>query len=102
MVYNPNTNRLEALVSTSGFLAYSHTLPKDFSTSLSFGVAAITNHSFQASDAYSHSYNALLNLFWEPIVGARLGIEFANGQRFDYGGSRGRANRVSMLMYYDF
>ena len=65
-------------------------------------MAAITNYAFQAADEYSHSYNALLNLFWEPIVGARLGIEFANGQRFDYGGSRGRANRVSMLMYYDF
>ena len=102
MVFNPNTSLFEALISTSGFLAYSLTLPKDFSTSLSFGVAAITNHDFQEADAYSHSYNALLNLFWDPIEGARLGIEFANGRRFDFGGSSRRANRVSMLMYYDF
>ncbi len=102
MTHNPNTNLFEALVSNSGFLAYSLTLPKDLSTSISLGLAAITNHTFQAADAYSHSYNALINLFWEPIDGARLGIEYATGQRFDYGGSSGAANRVSMLMYYDF
>lgn len=102
MTYNPNTNRFEALVSTSGFLGYDHNLPNDFSASFSFGASAITNHAFQPADAYSHSYNALLNLFWEPINGARLGIEYANGQRFDYGGSSGVSNRVSMLMYYDF
>ena len=65
-------------------------------------MATISNHDFQATDAYSHSYNALANLFWEPINGARLGLEFATGQRFDYGEPSGSANRVSMLMYYDF
>ena len=102
MTYNPNTNRFKELVSNSGFLAYDYTLPKDFSASIAFGMAAITNHDFQSDDAYSYSYNALLNLFWEPIKGSRLGMEYANGQRFDNGGSRGIANRLSILMYYDF
>jgi len=102
MTYNPNNNQFESLVSYSGFIAYDHTLPKNFSTSLSFGIASITNHDFQPSEAYNYSYNALLNLFWEPIKGSRLGMEYAFGQRFDYGGDRGFSNRLSMLMYYDF
>ena len=102
MTYNPNTGLFEALLSTSGFIAVDHKLPEDFSASISFGVAAITNRAFEPDDAYSHSYNGLLNLFWQPITGARLGMEYASGQRFDYGGGSGDAHRVSILMYYDF
>ena len=57
---------------------------------------------FSALDAYRYSYNALVNLFWQPVEGASLGIEFANGQRFDKGPFRGHANRLSALIYYDF
>jgi hypothetical protein len=102
LTYNPSTKKFEALVSTNGYLAYSHNLPKNFSASLSFGMAAITNKDFQPDDAYSYSYNALLNVFWVPVDGARVGLEYANGQRFDKGGSRGIANRLSILLYYDF
>ena len=92
--YNPNTQEIEGLYSNSGYIAYSHKLPKNLSASLSFGMADISNKDFQTNDAYSHSYHALLNAFWVPVDGARVGIEFANGQRFDKGGSRGPANRV--------
>jgi hypothetical protein len=102
IAYNPNNKKFESLVSTGGYVAYSHNLPKSFSASLSFGMAAITNKDFQPDDAYSYSYNALLNVFWMPVDGARVGIEYANGQRFDKGGSRGMANRFSLLLYYDF
>lgn len=102
LVFNPNTNSFESLVTNSGFLAYNHDLPKNFSTSLAFGIASISNKDFQPDDAYSYSYNTLLNLFWTPIDGARLGIEYAFGQRFDHVDIRGGAYRISMLMYYDF
>lgn len=102
MAYDPETNRFYPLNVYGGYVAYSHDLPQNFSTSLSFGSAAITNLDFQEASAYSWSYNTLLNVFWQPIDGARLGIEFATGQRVDKGGDRGRANRLSMLMYYDF
>ena len=102
MSYNSEEKEFEALHTSGGYLAYGQDLPKNFSTSLSFGMAFINNKEFQPSDAYSYSYNALLNIFWQPVDGARLGIEFANGQRFNKGGGRGMANRVSILLYYDF
>ncbi len=102
MIYSPISNRFVALVSNSGFLAYDYVLKKDFSASIAFGMASISNQNFQTDAAYSYSYNTLFNLFWEPINGSRLGMEYATGQRFDKGGARGKANRVSILMYYDF
>jgi len=102
MAYNSTTNQFEALIANSGSIAYSQTLPKNFSTSIGLGIASISNSDIQQGDAFSYAYNALLNLFWEPVNGARLGIEFASGQRFDNDNSRGYSNRLSILMYYDF
>lgn len=102
MAYDFDSKTFEALVSTGGYIAYSRSLPKGFSASISTGLAAITNRDFQDDDAYSYSYNALINVFWEPIDGARVGAEYAYGQRIDKGGKRGAANRVSILLYYDF
>jgi hypothetical protein len=102
MTYNTITKKFEALDAFGGYLAFEQRLPKNFSASISFGMAAITNKDFQLDDAYNYSYNALLNMFWQPVAGARIGIEFANGQKFDKGTPQGMANRVSMLIYYDF
>jgi hypothetical protein len=102
MAFNTNSGQIEALFANSGSIAYSQTLPKNFSTSLGFGIASISNSDIQAGDAYSYSYNALINLFWEPLDGSRLGIEYAFGQRIDNDNSGGFGNRLSMLMYYDF
>jgi hypothetical protein len=102
MAFNTNSGQIEALFANSGSIAYSQTLPKNFSTSLGFGIASISNSDIQAGDAYSYSYNALINLFWEPLDGSRLGIEYAFGQRIDNDNSGGFGNRLSILMYYDF
>jgi hypothetical protein len=102
MAYNPATGRFETLFSTGGYIAYEHHLPKDFTTSLTGGIAAIKNKDFQPDHAHNLSFNVLLNLFWQPVDGARLGIEFANGRRYDKDGTWDLANRVSFLFYYDF
>jgi len=100
--YNSATQKIEGLVSTSGFLAYGRELPFDISANISLGMAAITNKVYQPDNAYSYSYSAMLNVFWQPADGARLGLEYAYGKRVDKGGNNGNANRLSMLLYYDF
>ena len=100
--YNSNTNNFKGNYVNSGYVAYERKLPHDLSASLSFGIAALTNHPFQLGNTFDYAYNVLLDAFWTPIPGARLGIEYAFGQRFDKDDSRGLANRVSILIYYDF
>lgn len=86
----------------AGYVAYSHDLPNNFSASVSLGFSDINNRDFQRDREFNKSYNALVNVFWDPVEGARLGMEYAHGKRVDYGGESGYANRISLLMYYDF
>jgi hypothetical protein len=102
IAYNPENQTFMGLLANGGLVSWSHIWPKSFSSTLSVGLAAITNRDFQPDDAYSYSYNALLNVFWQPVDGARLGIEYASGERWNKNGERGRATRFSILMYYDF
>ena len=100
--FNPDENKFFPLHSYGGYIAFEQTFGKQFSASASFGISAISNWGFQMDDAYSNSQNLLINIFWTPIEGSRLGMEFAQGRRWDKGGARGLAHRVSFLIYYDF
>jgi len=102
IAYNPQEQIFEALFATGGLIAWSHVWPKNLSSTLSGGFATISNRYFQPDNAYNYSYNALINVFWQPVEGARLGIEYASGERWNKNGERGRATRFSILMYYDF
>lgn len=100
--YDPVSKTFVPLASTSGFLGYSRDIIPGLLANVSFGFASIKNKSFQANDEFDYGYNAMINVFWEPVEGARLGIEYANGQRFDKSGDKGMVNKLSMLLYYDF
>ena len=102
VAYDPTSQNFVGLLSSAAFIAWSRNWPKNISTSLSSGVSAITNRAFQEGDEFSHSYATLINIFWQPVGGARVGIEYANGNRWNVSGEKGRANRWSILMYYDF
>jgi len=102
LAYDPEKQNFVGLISSAAFIAWSRKWPKNISTSLSTGISAITNRRFQSEDEFSHSLSTLINVFWQPVDGARLGIEYANGERWNVSREHGRANRFSLLMYYDF
>lgn len=102
LVFNRFDEVFEPLEYWAGYISYSHDLPENFSASLSVGYSDIRNRDFQFERAFSNSYSGLLNLFWDPVEGARLGLEYAHGKRVDKGGDSGNSNRISLLMYYDF
>lgn len=100
--YDPINQEFVMLTSISGFAGYSHDITENLIANISGGFASVVNKDFQATDEFNYGYNAMINVFWEPVEGARLGVEYANGQRFDKGGERGMANKISLLLYYDF
>lgn len=100
--FNPNTGKFEFIPVASGFIGYERIFSDKLNANVSFGVATIYNKDFQDDDEFSRGYNALVNIFWTPVEGAKIGFEYGNGQRFDKGGNSGMANKVSLLMYYDF
>ena len=102
VLFDPINNTLVAPALTGGYVAVSHNFPKYFSSSLSFGMANNANLQFQDPDDYNYSFSGMLDVFYQPADGARLGLEYAFGQRFDVDSSTGTASRVSLILYYDF
>ncbi len=100
--YNPDSQQFTATISTAGYVSYSRDWKHNISSSVSAGIGSLQVRDYQPDNSFHWGYNLLANAFWQPVDGARLGAEFAYGQRFNKYGSRGMASRVSMLLYYDF
>ena len=100
--FNPETNKFESLTVYSGFLSYGFNWRKDISTHFSIGSANQVNKSFQPNGAFKNSMSISADTFWRVIEGARIGLEYVYGQRWDKDGSTGAASRVWALFYYDF
>ena len=101
-VFNPQTNKFENLYTLGGFLSYGIDWSEKISTNLSVGMAKIYNKSFQPDNAYRNSLSASFDAFWRVITGARIGLSYTYGQRWNKDGTSGRAGRVWALVYYDF
>ena len=100
--FNPGTSKFESPYSMGGFLSYGYNWNTKISTNLSLGSAKIINLSFQPDDAYRNSLSASIDAFWRVITGARIGVSYSYGQRWDKGGATGEASRIWALFYYDF
>ena len=102
LVYNPVDQDFEALSSWSGNLAYEHSWKNNLVSTVSFGMADIVNTEFQPPDTYNYSYSGSINTFWTIVQGARIGLEYLYGKRFNMDNSKGQAGRIWALFYYDF
>lgn len=101
-VFNPEANKFESLYSMGGFLSYGYNWSEKISSNLSFGSAEIYNIGFQPDNAYRNSLSASVDTFWSVIEGARIGLNYSYGQRWDKDDATGQAGRVWALFYYDF
>jgi len=101
-VYNPLTGKFESLYSLGAFLSFGHLWTHRISTQISLGAANIFNKSFQPDDSFRNSISLSLDGFWSIIKGARIGLNYTFGERWDKDGTYGRASRVWALFYYDF
>ena len=101
-VFNPESQEFESLYSFGGFLSYGLDWIQNVSINLSFGYAQLFTKDYQPDDSYRNSISLALDSFWTITEGARLGLEFAYGQRWNKNGETGQASRISALFYYDF
>jgi len=100
--FNPATNKFESLTSYSGFISYGFNWRKDILTNFSIGSANQVNKAFQPDDNFKNSMSFSVDTFWSVIEGARIGLEYVYGQRWDKDGTTGATSRVWALFYYDF
>jgi hypothetical protein len=102
MAFDPNDDTFKGLNVLGGWLSYGHHWPNRVSSYFSFGIATISNRSFQTDTDYDFSYDFSANGFWSVIEGLKVGLEVLYGQRFNIDGERGQASRIWALFYYDF
>lgn len=102
LVYNPNTNLFEATKSFGLLFSYYHKWRSDITSAFTLGMVGINNKDFEPADAFSQSWYYSGNVFWNALMGVRLGLEIAQGRRINNDDSFGRATRISFIFYADF
>ena len=100
--FDPSTNTFRSLNAYGGFMSYGFDINEKISACTTFGAAYQSNRHFQPDNAYRNSISFSFDTFWEVIEGARIGLEYAFGQRWDKDGTNGQASRFWALFYYDF
>lgn len=101
-IYNPATGDFDALSSFGGFLSYGKEWKENLVSNFSVGYADLSNRSYEPDTNYNESMSISVDTFWEIIDGARLGVEYAWGRRWNLDGRGGNASRLWALFYYDF
>lgn len=102
VIYNPNTGEFDPVDSFGGFLAYGFTMTKKIKANASIGYADLSNEDYQPGNSYRNSFSGALDCFWQIAPGARLGVEYIYGTRWNKDSSSGSAGRLQALFYYDF
>ena len=82
--------------------AYQHSWSKKFLSNVAYGRVQLEELSFTPDNTYSWGSTFHVNTFYNPVEGAKVGIETIWGQRSDKNNENGNAFRFNMLFYYDF
>lgn len=101
-IYNPDTQEFDPVTAFGGFVAYGFDLTKKIKANANIGYADLSNEDYQPGNVYRNSFSAALDCFWEITSGARLGVEYIHGIRWNKDNSSGDAGRLQALFYYDF
>ena len=56
----------------------------------------------QPADAFASSEYGAINLVWNPVERFIVGIEYLYGQRTNYDGATGLANRITIALQFTF
>lgn len=101
-IFNSETQKFDPVTSFGGFMAYGFDLTKKIKANATIGYADLSNENYQPGDVYRNSFSAALDCFWQITAGAKLGVEYIHGIRWNKDSSSGNAGRFQALFYYDF
>jgi hypothetical protein len=102
VIYNPDADAFETVLSSGGFLSFGHDWDRKFYTYITTGYVTVENKDFESDDAFNYSGYGSINFFWTPFTSIRIGLEYSFGTRVNKDGASGDANRISSIIYYDF
>ncbi|MBR4995736.1 MAG: porin [Alistipes sp.] len=78
-------------------------IPSKLFASGGYSVARVNkNHGYYAENEYKRGTYIFGNLFYQATDNCRLAIEYLHGSRTDMDTTRGEANRLSLMIQYNF
>jgi len=81
---------------------YTHWWSKHWYTTTLWGATDFSPNALQAPDTYASSKYGAINLGWTPVKNYVLGIEYLYGQRSNFDGATGVANRMTIATQFTF
>lgn len=97
-----NSGRMEAPNMMGLVAGLQYQFSPKFLASCSYSYSRIYDAAHLGDDTYKHAQYLTANLFYNIITDLRCGIEYDWGQRTDYSGTTGHANRLMALIQFQF
>jgi hypothetical protein len=102
LLFNPDENKAYLPFSFGASATYEHHWSENIYSNFTYGLLNLQKEAFTPEDTYHFGENFRFNSFWNIVDGARVGIEYIHARKTDKAGETGTANRVNVLVYYDF
>ena len=101
----PTANqKIELLPTYGGFIGYDHfwNEKKTFSSTLVAGGVFMENNVLETVGDFMEGYWGLVNLYWYPIENISIAVEYVGAYRKNYLDLEGYADRVQLMVQYNF
>jgi hypothetical protein len=99
---NPITGDFD-LVRTTGFnAAYEHWFTENWLANVVYSQTFVDNNCGQPGTTYAGAKYAGATLWYIPFPGLSFGLEYLWGERENFDGERGQADRINVLAQYNF
>ncbi|WP_262326670.1 DcaP family trimeric outer membrane transporter [Carboxylicivirga litoralis] len=102
IAYDETTKEYHPLDIFGGFVSYGVDWNDNIYSYFTPGFIYMPGRSFQPDNTFKFSAYFSGNIFWNVIPGVRVGGEYSYGSRINKDKQKGKANRISFILYYDF
>lgn len=102
LIFNPETQQAYLPLTFGTYITYEHHWTARGFSNFTYGLIMLQQEEFMMDDTFNRGNNFRVNTFWTIVEGSRIGLEYIHAFRKNKDGALGRANRVNLLVYYDF
>lgn len=102
VVYNSEAQESNLPFIFGGYLTYEHYWRPNLFSNFTYGLLRVEKNHLLQETAYYQGQSFHFTTFWTVVEGARVGIEYIYGIRYNQDKTHGFASRLNMLFYYDF
>ncbi len=101
--YKYNPPEMKPLVAGGFYIAYQRFWRKNLNSTLTYGLTWLKDSPALSDDTeYKQGQYVCANLFWNILPNFAVAIEYLWGQRDNYNGNKGNANRVNGMVQFNF